>query len=259
MSDMDRRLSKIESSLTPKQAVLLWMEEAHQHDSLFQYVASIKDGPDNAWPLYRLSEQAEASTRANMKGQPRGDVERAVRLAVRESYFLFHIHQQMNRRLMEEGRAHFLQAQVLAALLNHLYHDAECGRPQDRNRPSLKKRRTQWAFCAREFLRELFTLEKAAGAISDRYFDGHPVLWPKIRNTLDDLIETTLGFAELFAISFPSRRRKSVEQIDAVAISHEAAEAAPDLQAYIVDMAKAEVLDSMGEGQAAAEIVKRHV
>jgi hypothetical protein len=49
-----RRIEKIEGSLTPRQAVLLWLEEASQSASLREYVLSIKDGPDSGFPLFRL-------------------------------------------------------------------------------------------------------------------------------------------------------------------------------------------------------------
>ena len=39
-----RRIEKIEGSLTPRQAVLLWLEEAAQLGSLREYVLSIKEG-----------------------------------------------------------------------------------------------------------------------------------------------------------------------------------------------------------------------
>ena len=43
------RLDKLEGALTPKQAFLLWMEEAHQHQTIEDYARSIKGGPDSAW------------------------------------------------------------------------------------------------------------------------------------------------------------------------------------------------------------------
>jgi hypothetical protein len=52
-----RRIDKIAGSLTPRQAVLLWLEEAAQSASLREYVLAIKDGPDSAFPMFRLPDQ----------------------------------------------------------------------------------------------------------------------------------------------------------------------------------------------------------
>ena len=41
----DKRLDKVEHSLTPRQAVLLWMEEAHQVGSINDYSRSLKGQP----------------------------------------------------------------------------------------------------------------------------------------------------------------------------------------------------------------------
>lgn len=81
MREGKKRLSKVEGRLTPTQAVILWMEEAHVFPSFFAYVQSLDGQPDAAYPLYRLPDQVEAATRGAMKGQPREEVDRAVRKA----------------------------------------------------------------------------------------------------------------------------------------------------------------------------------
>ena len=46
MPSRDSRLDKLESQLTPKQAMLLWMAEAHQFQTLEEYAAHMKTQSD---------------------------------------------------------------------------------------------------------------------------------------------------------------------------------------------------------------------
>jgi hypothetical protein len=70
MTSSKRRLDKLEVSLTPKQAILLWMEEAHRHDTMEQYARSLKPGPDSAWPLAILPDKVSKAVEQAMKGRP---------------------------------------------------------------------------------------------------------------------------------------------------------------------------------------------
>lgn len=47
----------------PKEAFLLWMEEAHQHESFASYVMSLKNQPIEQHPMQRLPRQVEESAR----------------------------------------------------------------------------------------------------------------------------------------------------------------------------------------------------
>ena len=48
------RLDKVETSLTPAQAVLLWMQEAHAFGSMRAYAEWVVEQPAASYPLYRL-------------------------------------------------------------------------------------------------------------------------------------------------------------------------------------------------------------
>jgi hypothetical protein len=58
-----RRIAKVEASLTPEQAVLRWLAEAHAFPTLADYVRSLIGGPETAWPLVAIPRQLEASIR----------------------------------------------------------------------------------------------------------------------------------------------------------------------------------------------------
>ncbi len=121
MTSGKRRLHKLESHLTPKQAVLLWMAEAHQFQTLEEYASYIKTQPDDAWPLRRLIDQMTASVKQVLMGRSELVINQALRRADLDVLFLFYLHQQSNCRLAEKERyfaSHSLMlAQELSALL----------------------------------------------------------------------------------------------------------------------------------------------
>jgi hypothetical protein len=120
MTSSKRRLDKLQVSLNPKQAILLWMEESHRFDTMQQYVRSLKDGPESAWPLAILPEQVATAVEQAMKGRPRREVARIARQAIRDVLFLFHLHQQVNRKFMEEDRHYWTRALLLSTELDAL-------------------------------------------------------------------------------------------------------------------------------------------
>lgn len=104
--NQDKRLEKLAGSLTPKQAVILWMQEAHQYDNLREYVRFLKDQPEGAAPITRLSDQIDRSVRQAMRGQRKPIiVDAAVRRELRDLLFLFHLHKRVNTFFMDEQRA----------------------------------------------------------------------------------------------------------------------------------------------------------
>ena len=88
-----RRIEKLETGLTPKQAILLWLQEAHAFNTIEEYVRHLKTQPDSAAPLNKLTAQVEEGVKQILKGQPREEIDRAVRQAFKDVLFLFFLHQ----------------------------------------------------------------------------------------------------------------------------------------------------------------------
>ena len=74
-----RRLAQLEASLSPQQAVLAWLAEAHAYPTLGEYVRSLLDGPETAWPLVRMPAQVGAAVRATQRRAPIAVVVEAIR------------------------------------------------------------------------------------------------------------------------------------------------------------------------------------
>ena len=98
------RLQKMEHALTPKEAMLLWLQEAHQYSSINALAQSLKDAPLARYPLSRMEKQVDEAVLAAQKGRPREQVIRAENRALRDLYFLWHLFLEANEKVRRERR-----------------------------------------------------------------------------------------------------------------------------------------------------------
>ena len=65
MSGGMRRIKKLEmeSCLTPKQTILLWLQEAHAFNTIGEYVRHLKTQPESAAPINKLTDQVAESVK----------------------------------------------------------------------------------------------------------------------------------------------------------------------------------------------------
>ena len=101
---LNRRLDKIERALTPKQAVILWLQSTAQYRNMLEYVQYLKDLPASEAPLYKITKKVSQSIRESMKGRPQREVEQAVYRAERDVYFLVNLRNQVNGYVAMEER-----------------------------------------------------------------------------------------------------------------------------------------------------------
>ena len=123
MTTRKRRIEKLETGLTPKQAFILWLQDAHSFNGVKEYVQSLKGQPDDAAPIPRLTDQVEHAVKQRLKGQPREEIDKAVRQAYKDVLFLFFLHQQVNGKLFTEERHYWSQARFLIAELKSLMRE----------------------------------------------------------------------------------------------------------------------------------------
>ena len=134
MTTAKRRVEKLESGLTPKQAILMWLQEAHAFNTIEEYVRHLKIQPDSAAPLYRLTSQVAESVKQTLKGQPREEIDKAVRQAHKDVLFLFYLHQQVNGKLLSENRCYWTMWLMLSKELNSLLREQSLDRKTRWNR-----------------------------------------------------------------------------------------------------------------------------
>ena len=254
MSVRRGRLRRIETALTPTQAAVLWLQEAHRFESMQAYVEWLAGQPFTAYPLHRLRDLVVPAVEQAMKGADREACDQAIRAAVREVAFLFFVHQQANARILSDWRAwHFG-----VALLTHDPAQAGGAAPQGQERDL---RHEQWREHAANTLRELCALTEAMRVLGDRYFGGHAVPFPQAAEGLAFCVGTAERLIEnhnddmRFAGRRKSRARLTDELIDVKAITAGAPAVATLPVTEIVALAKSEVHSLMGEQDAAADAV----
>ncbi|MCZ7662722.1 MAG: hypothetical protein M5U22_07205 [Thermoleophilia bacterium] len=101
MSGKKRRLEKIEASLTPQQAVLLWMEEAHKFGSLMDYARWLVEQPEECYPLIKVPGQVQQALRAAMKGRSPEEIHQKIRSAERDVLLCYFLIKDLNLRALE--------------------------------------------------------------------------------------------------------------------------------------------------------------
>ena len=130
MNTARRRIEKLKTALSPKQAILLWLQEAHSFNTVEEYVRHLKDQRDIAWPIDRLTTQVEEAVKQDRKGQPNEKINRAIRSAYRDVLFLFYLHQRVNSKLISESRYYWTQCLLLIRELKSLINEQELDREQ---------------------------------------------------------------------------------------------------------------------------------
>ena len=197
-----RRLRAIEGGLTAKQAIIMWMEEAHQFSYPLAYARWLSQQPRHAYPLNRMANQMAAAVREGRSGQPRRAAEGTLKSALRDLCFLFfleqaavsHAHHELEKlelrlALVKAQFDSFLQQQahhrhLLIASLETLVPD-DPGEPRVRalaqvreSAESLRDAAADWASAEQEARREVASLRGVSKLIAERYFDSHSVLYP---------------------------------------------------------------------------------
>lgn len=246
MSWNSRRIEKVEASLSPRQAAVLWMQEAHVFGSLVDYVLSLKDEA-GAYPMPHLAHQVEKAVRDAMRGEPRDAVTKAVWTATKDVWFLFKLHQKANCTVLEEYRVQVILVGFLAVT-----------RPE----PSAPRaERHNWSALAKTVFLQVCGLREAVAIIGARYFDSRDILFPDARYDLDDLIDGLSYLLELYNQHLPrtgsatgkrsNAGRRPKDAINLQVLLDTAHEGGEDGAAKLITFAKIETLRAMGDWRAA--------
>ncbi len=263
MATTRSRLEKIENSLTAKQAIILWMGEAHKFGTLYEYVTWVANHPEERPPLNRLSEQVEIAVRKRMKEAPPYELQRVIRREVREVTFLFFLQLRVNQGFEAELRALKPQA---AFQLAHVI-------TASRKRRSKRTQRTAGDDLFRNsdpsgFALEVLWHKGVVENVANKYFDGHPVLFKGLAEELASLVEVVhLIRDEWKRLALrESRYHKGKER--RVGVGHdyrirwERLKALEEMYSFtfsdvLIDGAKADALSFLGEDRASFELVRQ--
>ena len=260
MSARRGRLERIELSLTPAQAVRLWMQEAHAFASMRAYAGWLVDQPDAAYPLYRLHDLVVPAVRSALKGAPRTEVDGAVRAALREAAFLFCLHQQANARVLQDWRALHLHLALLSVERRSLLTDRAL------STKALRERRLRQRSAAEAALLELYALTGALDQLAARYFSGHPLLFEEAAEGLAFCLTTAEMLVEMHNEAIepaghadkPGGRTRSAV-VSLGKLKEAGARQAERLAGEIADLARAEMLALVGEDRAIVDLLRPYI
>ena len=251
MSPRRPRLDKIEDSLTPTQAIVLWMDEAHQFPLITDYAKSLVDKSDSVYPLDRLIRQVETAALKAVKGMPRAGKDPAVERAVRDVVFLFYVHNGANEKFQRDWRALHLE---VAALVS--------GSSQRRKQ---RRGREHWWDLAANTLVELYSYREMMEILSRTYFAEHPVLFPAAADGLTFCIETAEGIIENHngEIEFSGDGLSAGEHEDLLlnveAVKRVGQQFARGMAAGITVLARGKALELLGHPEQAVATVRQHL
>ncbi len=130
-----------------------------------------------------------------------------------------------------------------------------------------------WKKLAHEFLVELFTLRRVINSVNQLYYEGQQALFPQMAQGFEELVgyierlvdlynrDLAEGLDRLMALLPKRDSEQSIEpfNLDVSILDGLTEKPAKQDAAYLVDMARVEALDTMGENQKAVAILDRHV
>ncbi len=241
----ERRLARVETSLSPTELALRWLNEAHAHDSFVAYSRAIYALGPGALPLDRLVREArEAAEAASLRG-PREKREETIRAAIRQAVFLFHL---VMQAIVLAEAALDREALMCTALSAHLglvmVDDGDAGHSIFRSRAEGLTALRGGAVARASELRALAT---ARARVEARHLGGHPALFPATARSWTEQRERTETLTEIIVrlAEFESLPPLPADDPDAFETR------VGELVADHVEPARVKALDEMGEGRRA--------
>jgi hypothetical protein len=236
-----RRLAKLEETLSPTQHVLRWLAEAHAYGDIEPYVASLLSGDPPLAPLDRLAREAVQGTRTAMRGKRPEVVAAAVRSALRETVFRFELVMCINVTAHELlDRESLIDAALSANLCLAFGRDQQDPLGDQRRLEHLATLRD--LICVR--VDELLASGEARRLVQERYLDGHTALFPAVAAAWEEQIHSTQVIAAMAVRMAELDGARAAPAPDPETLSRRTTELIADL----VEPAKSETLDKLGEG-----------
>ena len=242
-----RRLAAAESSLSPTQLVLRWLDEAHAFGDLESYVRSQLAEPSPEGPLDRLAREATSGARASLRGKRPEVVDAAVRTALRETVLRFDL---VMRILVTTHELLEREALIDAALSAHLALLTSEGRAARRRDATYPERFARLRDLLLFRVAELRAAQEARELVELRYLAGHTALFPDAVKAWDDQLRSTETIADLACRLAELDGVPPAEPPDPDAVSAHVTELVADL----VEPAKTTALEKLGEGEQAQRI-----
>ena len=238
-------LTRIETALTPKQAVLLWLQE-NKGKTSDEYSRWLLSHPRSASPRPKVEARVAEAIRSAMKGKEPNQISQAIRQGQMEADFLILLVNRTNSAIFDESQTRWLRI----ALLHERLRNAALSNDESDWAPA-------WTVSLRSLAVDVFSLQTACELIREEYFDGVGIL---LKDAIEDLERQARAVHQL--INSFDRTVIDVGQPElAVAcdpLRKTIAEQASTRAGYIVALAKSKMLDDFGEPEAADAAVRSY-
>ena len=295
-----KRLRDVEDhNLAPREAMILWMQEAHQFDSFVNYGRWLMDQPQDLYPLVRMPGQVVAAVRAHKKDVPDHRLEDHLDRAQKDVLFLFHLHSQINEHAFETEEPRQLRLQLLGERLRTLIlRSWNVEREQCKStsparapgRPARRRKKTQeetalerdlidWPVEEALLWAEVTSLKEAERILSERYMAGESLFFPQTLRALNETLESLEGLYRSYESILGGPPPEADAEIaswiadetpKAKSDSRASAEIDPPLRPpttriatclaqRFLARARAETLGQLGEGDAAARLLQEEL
>jgi hypothetical protein len=244
----ERRLARVETSLSPTELVLRWLDEAHGHDSFVAYSRAIYALGPGALPLDRLVREASEAAEAGSRHGPHEKRGETIRAAIRQTVFLFQL---VLQTIVLAEAALDREALMCTALSAHLglvmVDDGEAGHLIFRSRAE-GLIALRGGVVARAS--ELRALETARARVEARHLGGHPAPFPATARSWTGQRERTETLAVITVRLAEFEGLPPLQADDPEVYEWRVTE----LVADHVEPARVKALDELGEGRRAVSI-----
>jgi hypothetical protein len=246
MTTTERRLAKVEASLTPLELIRRWLGEAHRYADFTAYAQALYPKGIEGLPLDRLVREAHESAEAVGRGRSQEERSKATQTAMRRTVFLYQLVLRIWTLAEETLEREGLRYAALSAHLALALSDRSILGSRVEAFSRLGGAAITWAT-------ELRALETARTRVEAEYFEGTATLYPATIRRWTEQRELSDGLVDLIG------RFVELDDLDPLrADDPDAFEArVRQLVAGHVEMAKAKALDEMGDGRGAVRIAMR--
>jgi hypothetical protein len=231
------------------------MEEAHENGSLERRAQALIDDPSAVPPLDRLADEMESAVGERMKGKSTEAVQEALRQDLRDAAFLYNLQHSFNNEFL--NRSLFIAPSLTLVSwmpLLPFWHGPDKKAADDLH--------GHWREMATSILAELYICRVLGERLSETYFAGHSLMYPKAAEDLAMYTETfkkLIGNRNKLVRRGTRRVTKSMKaaMLDFKAVEAVAEAAVPDMLTRAVNGAKAHTLHMMGQIDAAVPLYRK--
>ena len=249
------RITALERTLSPTEATLAWLAEAHRCRTLSAYLEGLLDDPRRTGPLEGVTRQAVGSVTGRVARRYGESLDGARRIAARDAIFLVKLVLGLEDTLGTAIATGSLRWLALDAQLDALVAEARCSErtaPPGRRVPD---RRVAWRAMMAQWLTEAYALEEARRLLQWRYLGGTTALFPA---TAEGWERVLLAYERLVERASASRAIAGGD-IDVPALRGAARNRARAVAASLVSDARLATLDYLGLTTDALELAERQL